>query len=288
MSQTDLKLPAKNEVFRKITTEKTSGTTMDFHEAMHFIEGRDVDERFDDARKVITQKLEDTSEDEEQATCNYYLLRLVLREHLLFENKEARDLYRKRHAGFVATEIKYKKDFFQMKRGEDKKAFRSQVEAFYRLVDSYLTVLEKIYQKKGFFEANERAYVDKMHFRKRFALFSGRHFVHLGHFFLDKTSHYGNSFGRWGITVVVFISLFAGIFAMLDRFSETSMFANYLAKSGIFDYFYFSIVTFTTLGYGDIVPVTISEKLIVGFEVLLGFTMLGILINLINKKRSNN
>ena len=284
MSNIELKLPLKEEVFQKIRNENEEQSSMNLHEAMHFIEGREVDERFHEARKAIEQRLNETEEHEEQGTCYYYLLRLVLHEHLLFENKNAQDIYQKMRTNFLTAEREYKKEFLKIKRGEEKKILRSQIEAFYRLVNSYLVVLEKTYQKKGFFEASERAYEDKMHFQKCFAFFSGRHFVHLGHFFLDKTSRYGHSLGRWGITVLIFISAFAGLFALSDQISATSMFENYPTRSGIFDYFYFSLVTFTTLGYGDIVPITIAEKLIVGVEVLLGFTMLGIFINLIKRR----
>jgi hypothetical protein len=257
---------------------------MDFHSAMHFIEGRDEDERFGEAQKVLQKRFEETGEAEERATCQYYLLRLLLREHLLFENQKAREIYQKMRTEFISAEQNYKKTFFKMARGEERKVARSQIEAFYHLVDSYLIVLEKIYSKKGFLEASERAYIDKMRFRKKFALFSGRHLAHLGHFFLDKTSRYGHSFFRFALTVLIFISVFAGIFALLEMISSASMFANYPTPSGAFDYFYFSIVIFTTLGLGDIVPVTIAEKATVGVEVLLGFTMLGVLINLIKRR----
>lgn len=285
MPKTTLQLPAKEDVFQSIADESTlNGSAMSLHDAVHFIEGREADDRFAEARKTLEKRIQETKEDEEQGTCNYYLLRLMLREHLLFENKEARDVYTKMRDSFFAAEKKYHRAFFKMKGGEEKKVLRSQIEAFYKLVDSYLVVLEKIYKKKGFLEASERIYEDKMHFRKRFAFFSGRHFAHLGHVFLDKTSRYGHSLGRWGLTVLLFISLFAGVFWFLDHNSTTSMFENYPNSSGVFDYFYFSVVTFTTLGYGDIVPVTVLEKVIVGIEVLLGFTMLGVLINLIKRR----
>jgi len=284
MAQVETQLSQKKSVFRKVISENSNSAVMDFHSAMHFIEGREEDERLNEAQKVFQKKLEETEEAEDRATCQYYLLRLLLREHLFFENQEARDTYQKMYDEFFTAERNYKKTFFKAKRGEQRKILRSQVEAFYRLVDSYLIVLEKIYNKKGFLEASERVHVDKMHFRKRFAFFSGRHFVHLGHFFLDKTSRYGHSFFRFAFTVLLFISAFAGIYALLEIISATSMFQNYSTPSGVFDYFYFSVVTFTTLGYGDIVPVTIAEKAIVGFEVLLGFTMLGVLINLIKRR----
>lgn len=39
---------------------------------------------------------------------------------------------------------------------------------------------------------------------------------------------------------------------------------------GFFDFLYFSLVTATTLGYGDIVPVTPAARVVVCIEVLLG------------------
>ena len=286
MNKDLIHLPAKNTVFSQITDEKLGGTVMDFHSAMHFIEGREEDERFAEARHAIQKKLAETEDSEQQGICNYYLLRLMLREHLLFESKDARDVYKKMRENFQAAERDYRKTFFRMKRGEQKINLRSQIENFYRLVDSYFIVLEKIYQKKGFLDSSERAYEDKMNFRKSLAFFSGRHFAHFGHVFLDKTSRYGHSLGRWGVTVIFFILFFGAIYALLDHFSATSMFAHYSARSGFFDYVYFSITTFTTLGYGDIVPVTIFEKMVVGCEVLLGFVMLGVLINLIKRRFS--
>ena len=43
--------------------------------------------------------------------------------------------------------------------------------------------------------------------------------------------------------------------------------------------YYYSIVTFTTLGFGDVVPVDIVGEFVVTFEVILGYLMLGGLIS---------
>jgi voltage-gated potassium channel Kch len=187
---------------------------------------------------------------------------------------------------FALAARNYRKKYKETKDKAERKILRSQVEAFFQLIDTYLATLEMFYQKRGFDTAHERAYEDRMHYRKDYAYFAGKHLKHMGHFFLDKTSRYGHSFGRWGITVVVFISFFAGLFALLDAISSTSMLAHYDFSSGstLVDYLYFSIVTFTTLGYGDIVPITAAEKLLCGFEVLTGFIMLGVLINLIKRR----
>ena len=295
--KTRIDFPVKHTVFRPIVSEsadsalklqknkkQASLADMTLHEAVHLIEGHETDERFEMAWKTIEKRLDKTKDNEERATCYYYLLRLLLRERPLFENKQAKDLYQNMLENLLLTEKNYKRELVKTKDQTEKQIVNSQIEAFYQLSDSYFTTLEKIYQKRGFIEAKERTYENRMYFRKRFARFSGKHFKHLGHFFLDKTSRYGHSFGRWGITVMVFITIFAGIFALLDWASGTSMFEYYHGGPSLINYFYFSVVTFTTLGYGDIVPVTTPEKFVVGIEVLLGFIMLGVFINLIKKK----
>jgi len=283
-----INLPPAQSVFQSVVAEAVDSAVpqswMSFHDAIHLIEGHEADNRFYEAQKVIERQLTRTTDLEEKGASYYYLLRLFLRGHVLIENKRAQNLYQKMKESFLACERKYKKDFLKTKNLPKRKIIRLQLEAFYQLVDGYFMAVERIYQEKGFLIAKARAHEDKMHFRKRFAFFSGKHFKHLGHLFLDKTSRYGHSFSRWGITVMLFVSMFAGIFALLDLISSRSMFADYIDGSGIFDYFYFSLVTFTTLGYGDIVPVTIPEKLVVGAEVLSGFVMLGIFINLIQRR----
>ena len=46
--------------------------------------------------------------------------------------------------------------------------------------------------------------------------------------------------------------------------------------------FYFSVVTFTTLGFGDCAPANIPAQLVVMTEVIFGYVMLGVLLALIS------
>ena len=114
MKQGTLQLPLKEAVFKEISNEDSIESAMNLHEAIHFIEGRETSDRFAEARKALRKRLEETEEIEEQGVCNYYLLRLMLRENLLFENKEARDTYQKVRTSFFAAERNYKKEFFKM------------------------------------------------------------------------------------------------------------------------------------------------------------------------------
>jgi hypothetical protein len=48
--------------------------------------------------------------------------------------------------------------------------------------------------------------------------------------------------------------------------------------------FYFSIVTYTTLGFGDVKPASLIGEIIVSTEVILGYTTLGLLLAVLAEK----
>ena len=48
--------------------------------------------------------------------------------------------------------------------------------------------------------------------------------------------------------------------------------------------FYFSFVTLTTLGYGDIVPASAAAQVVATIEVLLGYVGLGGLLSILANK----
>ena len=63
---------------------------------------------------------------------------------------------------------------------------------------------------------------------------------------------------------------------------------------GLFDYegtsrswltpFYFSVVTYTTLGYGDVTPLHLIGEVLVIIEVILGYTTLGLVLSILANK----
>lgn len=90
------------------------------------------------------------------------------------------------------------------------------------------------------------------------------------------TSDCGRSVVRWSVCSFVLAGLFAAIYPFVGvDFGEHETWLSPL---------YFSIVTFTTLGYGDILPVTAAAQATVIVEVILGYTMLGGLLALITSK----
>ena len=107
--------------------------------------------------------------------------------------------------------------------------------------------------------------------------------------FRDKTlyclwwlfANYGRSFWKWALWSLGFAIAFAFVyyFSYIDNplnFQTVYVFE----KCPLFSFIYYSIVTFTTLGFGDIVPRTGCLQFWVMFEVLLGYIMLGGLISI--------
>lgn len=52
------------------------------------------------------------------------------------------------------------------------------------------------------------------------------------------------------------------------------------AITGLWEHIYFSVVTFTTLGYGNFVPANTAAEVIAAFEAIIGFAIFALLIGI--------
>jgi len=88
------------------------------------------------------------------------------------------------------------------------------------------------------------------------------------------TSDCGRSVGRWACWTVMLCLVYALAyqFVELDGAGES------------IDTLYFSIVTFTTLGYGDVLPESVPAKMLVASEVVLGYMALGGVLSIMSTK----
>jgi len=111
---------------------------------------------------------------------------------------------------------------------------------------------------------------------------------------------YGRSFERWAAWSIGFALSFALIYTppcsdlfsdwwikicndIGPQFEQTSKaFSN--QPTGFWSSLYFSIVTFTTLGFGDIVAANLTARILVTIEVIAGYIMLGGLISIFANK----
>lgn len=70
---------------------------------------------------------------------------------------------------------------------------------------------------------------------------------------------------------------FAGIYAGINDFERVGFFAQPGPKTNV-DFLYFSVITQTTVGYGDLTPGTDAGRVIVTFEALIGQVFLVTLV----------
>ena len=118
-------------------------------------------------------------------------------------------------------------------------------------------------------------------------------------FVWELTSHCGRSIGLWAAWSLFFILLFSVILTPSPHwwpdwwwgfwrdhgvaFQQTA--PAYIGKPvGFWSCLYFSIVNFTTLGFGDIVAANGLARFCVAFKVVLGYVMLGGLISIFANK----
>ncbi len=86
------------------------------------------------------------------------------------------------------------------------------------------------------------------------------------------TSDCGRSLSRWGAWTLVIALAFAGAYGLVDV-----DFGDYpTALSPI----YYSVVTLTTLGYGDVLPASQAAQVLVIAQVIVGYVMLGGLLSI--------
>jgi uncharacterized protein YjbI with pentapeptide repeats len=102
----------------------------------------------------------------------------------------------------------------------------------------------------------------------------------------EATSHCGRSIGLWACWSAFIAIAFAIIYSLMSDSITFNIDRLSGVKPSFRGYLYYSIVTLTTLGYGDIVPLTNRARVVVGTEVCLGYVMLGGLISIFANKLS--
>ena len=90
------------------------------------------------------------------------------------------------------------------------------------------------------------------------------------------TSDCGRSVIRWSLWILLLIFFFALIY--------TYVAIDYGEHQTWFSSIYYSVVTITTLGYGDVLPASFIGQVVAIAEVISGYVMLGGLISIFSNK----
>jgi hypothetical protein len=96
--------------------------------------------------------------------------------------------------------------------------------------------------------------------------------------FLRLTSDYGRNFARFFSWCAVIVLGFAFLYWLIPHAMKGTESLSFLNRV------YFSIVVFTTLGFGDFLPVSIIGKILVVAEVSIGYLMLGLLVGILSRR----
>jgi hypothetical protein len=90
-------------------------------------------------------------------------------------------------------------------------------------------------------------------------------------------------YGRSLMSVVVFAAIL--IFGFGTAYAHWAhMLSTGDRPSDIFTPYYFSIVTYTTLGFGDVKPNNVAGEILVSTEVILGYVTLGLLLAVLSDR----
>ena len=90
------------------------------------------------------------------------------------------------------------------------------------------------------------------------------------------TSDCGRSLLRWTLWSALIAVTYAALYARAD--------IDWGIHDGPLSPFYFSVVTFTTLGFGDVLPNTTGAEALVMSEVIVGYVSLGGLMSILSDK----
>ncbi|MEP6913275.1 MAG: pentapeptide repeat-containing protein [bacterium] len=115
----------------------------------------------------------------------------------------------------------------------------------------------------------------------------------LGLFLWWLTSDYGRSIARWLLMSGLICAAFGLVWGIVDSTAQVPkalMWGRPLCRAGSnvpmtsFTPFYFSIVAYTTLGFGDVVPANGSGQVLLAAEVICGYIALGVLLSIIARR----
>lgn len=87
-----------------------------------------------------------------------------------------------------------------------------------------------------------------------------------------------------GLVISVFFMMihYIFLFACLNMAFGTVELNGGQVISTLWEHVYFSVVTFTTLGYGNVIPASIASEVLAALEALIGFSLFAFLIGMVS------
>jgi len=119
--------------------------------------------------------------------------------------------------------------------------------------------------------------------QRRSFIANKRYFLAIIFYIWKISSNYGQSLIRWAASCIFLIMTFSAAYRFFQCIEPTTNNRS-VNNLNFFDDIFFSVVTFSTLGYGDLHPAGIIGQMLSLSEVTIGFLMFGVLLTFIGSK----
>ncbi len=206
--------------------------------------------------------------------------------NLHYANLEGCNLLGVNFSGAKIEHVQWGKKITQEYQAKQAKSVENKLDLYQQAEEIYRN-LRQTAEQQGLFESAGRFFQKEMVMRrKQFTPYSGKRIVSK---LVDLFCGYGES----PLRVILFSIILIIIFATLYFFSGLSFSGDTLGfnpdaslwenTKSYFSSLYFSVVTFTTLGYGDLVPIGIARAF-AALEAFLGSFTLALFVVVFVKK----
>lgn len=214
---------------------------------------------------AAAEKLKDNGEYKE-ASHTYHFAAHQMRRIEQF-NQAARAYANAGEFGEMAAKKIDMKDLLDEKIKEQKFAIRSYGRA------------KNCYTEVGDLDASEKVYLDEQNARYALAKISRSLLDKFALGVWKHSSVYGTSVWRWCGVMILFVLAFGAAYYFLMEDGQMTLSAS--VDRSLFTPLFYSLMTTSTLGYGEIVPASLLAQIVLSLNIIFGYVLLGLGIGVI-------
>lgn len=271
----DTRLILENFVFKEAKIEKSDFSSNDFSGRNYFLNSKLYDIDFSNLN-FEKSKFCDFSKSKFYG-CGFSksILDQTILCKCLFSDCDLRDT---RFGKTNLSNIAFKNCIVNSKTIFDRKIILERNKSFEYAYESYIQ-LKNLFRNTGHFLDSQKIYLREVYIRGKKEKKWIKKIILLGVAHVAKVCHKPWQVFLWSLLIV---SVFAGFYYLTGIGSRIHH--DLVPDKNIFHCLYFSVVTFTTLGYGDLTPISGLSKIFASIEAFLGPASLSLFMATLIKK----